>query len=117
MGSRSARGYFSRIGPVAALPDVLSDFGIPSSRVFAQAGVEKLPTSDIATALQYADLSAFSSLQDIGQNESARVPTRTRGSHHQFVHPTKPGTVTVPHAKKDLGKGLVRAIRKQPGLR
>ena len=25
---------------------------------------------------------------------------RTRGSHHQFVHPTKPGTVTVPHPKK-----------------
>ncbi len=42
---------------------------------------------------------------------------RTRGSHHQFVHPTKPGTVTVPHPKKDLGKGLVRAIRKQAGLR
>lgn len=37
--------------------------------------------------------------------------------HHQFVHPTKPGTVTVPHPKKDLGKGLVRAIRKQAGLR
>jgi predicted RNA binding protein YcfA (HicA-like mRNA interferase family) len=42
---------------------------------------------------------------------------RTRGSHHQFVHLTKPGTVTVPHPKKDLGKGLVRAIRKQAGLR
>jgi len=42
---------------------------------------------------------------------------RTRGSHHQFVHPIKPGTVTVPHPKKDLGKGLVRAIRKQAGLR
>jgi predicted RNA binding protein YcfA (HicA-like mRNA interferase family) len=35
----------------------------------------------------------------------------------QFVHPTKPGTVTVPHPKKDLGKGIVRAIRKQAGLR
>ena len=42
---------------------------------------------------------------------------RTRGSHPQFAHPTKPGTVTVPHPKKDLGKGLVRAIRKQAGLR
>ncbi len=42
---------------------------------------------------------------------------RTRGSHHQFAHPTKPGTVTVPHPKKDLGKGLVRAIRKQAGLK
>ena len=42
---------------------------------------------------------------------------RTRGSHHQFVHPTKPGTITVPHPKKDLGTGLVQAIRKQAGLK
>jgi predicted RNA binding protein YcfA (HicA-like mRNA interferase family) len=35
----------------------------------------------------------------------------------QFAHPTKPGTVTVPHPKKDLGKGLVQAIRKQAGLK
>jgi predicted RNA binding protein YcfA (HicA-like mRNA interferase family) len=42
---------------------------------------------------------------------------RTRGSHHQYVHPTKPGSVTVPHPKKDLGKGLVQAILKQAGLK
>jgi predicted RNA binding protein YcfA (HicA-like mRNA interferase family) len=42
---------------------------------------------------------------------------RTRGSHHQFAHPSKPGTVTVPHPKKDLGRGLVQAIRKQAGLK
>jgi predicted RNA binding protein YcfA (HicA-like mRNA interferase family) len=42
---------------------------------------------------------------------------RTRGSHHQYAHPTKPGTVTVPHPKKDLGTGLVKAIRKQAGLK
>lgn len=42
---------------------------------------------------------------------------RTRGSPHQFVHATKLGTITVPHPKKDLGKGLVLAIRKQAGLK
>ena len=42
---------------------------------------------------------------------------RTRGSHHQFVHPTKLGTITVPHPKKDLGNGLVQAIRKLAGLK
>jgi predicted RNA binding protein YcfA (HicA-like mRNA interferase family) len=42
---------------------------------------------------------------------------RTRGSHHQYAHPTKPSTVTVPHPKKDLGKGLVQAILKQAGLK
>ena len=42
---------------------------------------------------------------------------RTRGSHHQYGHPTKPGTLTVPHPKKDLGKGLVSVIRRQAGLK
>ena len=33
-----------------------------------------------------------------------------------FKHPVKPGTVTVPHPRKDLGVGLVKAIRKQAGI-
>ena len=42
---------------------------------------------------------------------------RTVGSQHIFVHVTRPGHITVPHPKKDLGKGLVHKIRKQAGLR
>jgi predicted RNA binding protein YcfA (HicA-like mRNA interferase family) len=41
---------------------------------------------------------------------------RVRGSHHVFKHPSRPGPVVVPHPKKDLGTGLVAAIRKQAGL-
>jgi predicted RNA binding protein YcfA (HicA-like mRNA interferase family) len=41
---------------------------------------------------------------------------RVRGSHHIFVHGERPGHVTIPHPKKDLGKGLVAAVRKQAGL-
>lgn len=41
---------------------------------------------------------------------------RARGSHHQLKHPTKPGLVTVPHPKKDLGAGLLKAILKQAGI-
>ncbi|MTJ80040.1 MAG: type II toxin-antitoxin system HicA family toxin [Telmatospirillum sp.] len=41
---------------------------------------------------------------------------RIRGSHHVFRHPAKAGIVVVPHPKKDLGTGLVAAIRKQAGL-
>ena len=41
---------------------------------------------------------------------------RVNGSHHVFTHPTRSGIVVVPHPKKDLGKGLVKAIRKQAGL-
>jgi predicted RNA binding protein YcfA (HicA-like mRNA interferase family) len=40
---------------------------------------------------------------------------RVRGSHHIFVHRVRPGHVTIPHPKKDLGKGLVAAVRKQAG--
>ena len=41
---------------------------------------------------------------------------RTRGSHHAFQHPQRVGTLVVPHPRKDLGKGLVAAIRRQAGL-
>lgn len=38
---------------------------------------------------------------------------RVRGSHHVFKHPDRPVHVVVPHPRKDLGKGLVAAIRRQ----
>lgn len=41
---------------------------------------------------------------------------RCRGSHHIFRHPNYGHSITVPHPKKELGKGLVAAIRKQAGL-
>jgi predicted RNA binding protein YcfA (HicA-like mRNA interferase family) len=44
------------------------------------------------------------------------VLDRIRGSHHVFKHPAKPGIVVVPHPKKDLGKGLIAAIRKAAGI-
>jgi len=40
-----------------------------------------------------------------------------KGSHHVFTHPSRPGHLTVPHPKKDLGKGLVRKLLKQAGLK
>jgi predicted RNA binding protein YcfA (HicA-like mRNA interferase family) len=41
----------------------------------------------------------------------------SKGSHHIFVHPEKPGHITVPHPKKDLGTGLTQKILKQAGLK
>ena len=41
------------------------------------------------------------------------VLDRVRGSHHVFKHPQRPGIIVVPHPKKELGPGLVAAIRKQ----
>jgi predicted RNA binding protein YcfA (HicA-like mRNA interferase family) len=40
----------------------------------------------------------------------------TKGSHHVYTHPSRPGHVTVPHPKKDLGTGLLRQLLKQTGL-
>ena len=45
------------------------------------------------------------------------VLDRVKGSHHQFKHPAHKLPITVPHPKKDLGKGLINAIRKQAGLK
>jgi predicted RNA binding protein YcfA (HicA-like mRNA interferase family) len=38
---------------------------------------------------------------------------RVSGSHHVFKHPITKQTLVLPHPKKDLGRGLVRAIYKQ----
>lgn len=42
---------------------------------------------------------------------------RITGSHHVFKSPISSETVVVPHPKKDLGKGLVRAIYRGAGWR
>jgi predicted RNA binding protein YcfA (HicA-like mRNA interferase family) len=41
---------------------------------------------------------------------------RITGSHYHYVHPTKSGLATVPHPKKDLPVGTVKAIERQSGL-
>jgi predicted RNA binding protein YcfA (HicA-like mRNA interferase family) len=40
---------------------------------------------------------------------------RIAGSHHVFKHPVRRDTIVLPHPRKDLGLGLVRAIYKQAG--
>jgi predicted RNA binding protein YcfA (HicA-like mRNA interferase family) len=43
---------------------------------------------------------------------------RTKGSHRQFHHPTKPGTVTVAgHPAVDIPPGTLNNILKQAGLK
>jgi predicted RNA binding protein YcfA (HicA-like mRNA interferase family) len=41
---------------------------------------------------------------------------RITGSHHQFKHRGKGRCLTVPHPKKDLPIGTVRAILKGAGM-
>jgi len=43
---------------------------------------------------------------------------RTRGSHRQFHHPTKPGTVTVSGKESiDMPVGTLNSVLKQAGLK
>jgi predicted RNA binding protein YcfA (HicA-like mRNA interferase family) len=44
------------------------------------------------------------------------VLKRVTGSHHHYTHLSKPGLTTVPHPKKDLPVGTVKAIERQSGI-
>ena len=39
-----------------------------------------------------------------------------KGSHYQYVHPTKPGKVTIPYHTGDIAPIIIKAILKQAGL-
>lgn len=41
---------------------------------------------------------------------------RQTGSHRQFRHATRKGTVTVPHPKKELPIGTLKSISKVSGV-
>jgi predicted RNA binding protein YcfA (HicA-like mRNA interferase family) len=41
----------------------------------------------------------------------------SKGSHRIFVHPQRPGHISVPHPKKQLGVGLLEKLLKQAGLK
>ena len=41
---------------------------------------------------------------------------RAQGSHRQYKHSVKPGTVTIPFHSKDLSVFVERSILKQAGL-
>ena len=46
------------------------------------------------------------------------ILVRTRGSHQQYTHPTKPGLVTVAgHPGDELAPGTLNSILTQAGLK
>ena len=60
----------------------------------------------------------MNSAEVIRQLEQAGwVLANVRGSHHVFRHPEKPGHISVPHPRKDLGKGLIHKLLKEAGLK
>ncbi len=51
--------------------------------------------------------------------EDGWVQVRMKGSHRQYHHPEKQGTVTIPGSRMgdDIPKGTFHSILKQAGLR
>lgn len=45
------------------------------------------------------------------------IHKNTRGSHKQFIHPTKPGKITIPQHGGDLDIKTANSILKQAGLK
>lgn len=39
-----------------------------------------------------------------------------KGSHYSYIHPAKPGKVTIPHHNGDLDPRTIKSILKQAGL-
>lgn len=49
--------------------------------------------------------------------EDGWILKRSRGSHRQFVHPKKPGRVTVAIHKGDIKPATLKSIERQSGLK
>jgi predicted RNA binding protein YcfA (HicA-like mRNA interferase family) len=40
-----------------------------------------------------------------------------KGSHYQYVHPSKPGKVTIPYHTGDIAPVIIKSILKQAGIK
>lgn len=49
--------------------------------------------------------------------EDGWYEVRIHGSHHQYKHPTKKGTVTLKHPDKDIPKATIKSIERQSGIK
>ena len=56
-------------------------------------------------------------LKMLHKNGWEEVPNRTKGSHVQLKHSSKPGKVTVPMHSGDIPPGTLNSILKQAGLK
>jgi predicted RNA binding protein YcfA (HicA-like mRNA interferase family) len=45
------------------------------------------------------------------------VEVRQSGSHKQFRHPHRKGTVTVPHPDSNMAIGTIKSVEKQSGVK
>lgn len=57
----------------------------------------------------------FREIEKIILNDGWQFKT-AKGSHYSYIHPFKPGKVTIPHHNGDLDPRTVKSILKQAGL-
>lgn len=57
----------------------------------------------------------FRKIEKILLNDGWQFKT-AKGSHYSYIHPSKPGKVTIPHHNGDLDPRTVKSILKQAGL-
>jgi predicted RNA binding protein YcfA (HicA-like mRNA interferase family) len=70
---------------------------------------------DVASPVQPVDVKVRELIREL--ETDGWVQVRQVGSHRQFRHPTKPGTVTVPgNPGDDMAKGTVASVVRQAGL-
>ena len=75
-------------------------------------------THSIICVVEVIGITSFSSREIIRRlKDDGWVLKNVEGDHYQFVHPTKPGKVTVTHPVKDVPKKTYHTILKQAGLK
>jgi predicted RNA binding protein YcfA (HicA-like mRNA interferase family) len=57
----------------------------------------------------------FQEIERLVLNDGWRLKN-VKGSHHQYIHATKPGKVTIPYHSGDIAPVIIKAILKQAGL-
>jgi len=58
----------------------------------------------------------FQEIERIILNDGWRLKA-VKGSHHQYVHPSKPGKATIPRHAGDIAPVIINSILKQAGIK
>jgi predicted RNA binding protein YcfA (HicA-like mRNA interferase family) len=57
----------------------------------------------------------FQEIRRIILNDGWKLKT-VKGSHHQYVHPEKPGKVTIPYHSGNIAPVIIKSILRQAGI-
>jgi predicted RNA binding protein YcfA (HicA-like mRNA interferase family) len=78
---------------------------------------QALPPLDITCRLRYNEDVKVKDVIKMVEADGWRLD-RQKGSHRQYVHPSKPGIVTIPgDPAKEMAAGTLNNIKKQAGIK